>query len=194
MIGQPGESGDERTAGVDDLQRAVRELNAELRAQQEELEQVAEHTERATRSLAEVALEFLYRGDSIRVAVGERIFTGQVTHVGTGVMTLRTPGDNEIDIAYDCLGSIRVVNRAASGGRARTSTHPGEMVARLRELENSGEQVELGGAGLVQSLEGTVTVVARSHLEFRARDGSEWVVPLTEIGYVIRVSGGPWSS
>ena len=174
----------------DDLQHAMRELSAELRAQQEELEEAAEHIERANRSLPEVALEFLYRGDVIRVAVGQRSWIGIVTHVGTGVMTLQTPTGAEIDFAYDGLSSIRVVERTASGGRARTSKHPGELVARLREVENSGEAVELGGRDL-PSLEGTVGVVARSHLEFRARDGSEWMVPLAEVGYLIRSPGRP---
>ena len=187
-LGDGGDLGDD---GPESLRHAVRRLNAELRAAQEELEEATEHTERATRSLAEVALEFLYRGDTIRASVGPRSFTGVVIHVGTGVMTLRTPAEAEIDLSYPALSAIRVVTRATSGGRTRTSTHPGEMTARLRELENTGEAVELGGARLDPALEGTVQVVARSHLEFRARDGAEWVLPLAEVGYVIR-AGGPW--
>ena len=190
MIGGGDQRDDAAASDGDDLQRAMRELSAELRAQQEELEEAAEHVERANRSLPEVALEFLYRGDVIRVAVGQRSWIGIVTHVGTGVMTLQTQADAEIDVAYDGLSSMRVVERTASGGRSRTTKHPGELVARLRELENSGEAVELGGR-VLPSLEGTVGVVAASHLEFRARDGSEWVVPLTEVGYLIRSPGRP---
>ena len=191
MIGQGDRRDDATARSGDDLQRAMRELSAELRAQQEELEAAAEHIERANRLLPEVALEFLYRGDVIRVAVGQRSWIGVVTHVGAGVMTLQTPTGSEIDFAYDGLSSIRVVERTTSGGRSRTTKHPGELVARLREVENSREAVELGGRDLVASLEGTVEVVARSHLEFRARDGSEWVVPLTEVGYLIRSPGRP---
>ena len=191
MIGQGDRRDDATAPGGDDLQHAMRELSAELRAQQEELEEAAEHIERANRSLPEVALEFLYRGDIIRVAVGQRSWIGVVTHVGIGVMTLRTQAGAEIDVAYEGLSSIRVVERTTSGGRTRTTKHPGELVARLREVENSGEAVELGGRDLVSSLEGTVEVVASSHLEFRARDGSEWVVPLGEVGYLIRSPGRP---
>lgn len=190
MIGQGDRRNDPPGSDGDDLQHAMRELSAELRTQQEELEEAAEHVERASRSLPEVALEFLYRGDVIRVTVGQRSWIGSVTHVGTGVMTLQTQAGAEIDVAYDGLSSIRVVERTTSGGRSRTTKHPGELVARLREVENSGEAVELGGRDL-PSLEGTVGVVAGSHLEFRARDGSEWVVPLTEVGYLIRSPGRP---
>lgn len=189
-MGQGVRRDDDTAPDGDDLQHAMRELSAELRAQQEELEEAAEHVERASRSLPEVALEFLYRGDIIRVTVGQRSWIGSVTHVGTGVMTLQTQAGAEIDIAYDGLSSIRVVERTASGGRSRTTKHPGELVARLREVENSGEAVELGGRAL-PPLEGRVGVVAGSHLEIRVRDGSEWVVPLTEVGYLIRSPGRP---
>ena len=173
-------------AGDGDLENALRELRAEHRAEQEEIEEATERTERATRPLAEVALEYLYRGDNIRVTVGQRSWTGVVVHVGSALMTLRTQAGIEIDVAYRGLTSIRVVERASSGGRSRTSKHPGELVARLRDLENTGETVEIGGRSFVTGIEGTVEVVARSHVEFRGRDGSEWVVPLTEIDLVIR--------
>lgn len=173
-------------AGGDDLEHALRELRAEHRAEQEEVEEATERTERATRSLAEVALEYLYRGDSIRVTVGQRTWTGVVVHVGSGMMTLRTQAGVEIDVAYRGLTSIRVVERARSGGRSRTSKHPGELVARLRDLENTDETVEIGGRRLTPGIDGSVDVVARSHLEFGGRDGAEWVVPLAEIDVVIR--------
>ena len=168
------------------LERALQELRAEHRAEREELEEAIQHTERALRSLDEVALEFLYRGDTIRAAVSERSWTGVVIHVGTGLMTLQTQAGVEVDIAYEGLTSIRVVQRARVGGRSRTSRHPGELVARLRELENTGETVELGGGRFGAPLEGTVEVVARSHVEFRGGDGAEWIVPLDQIDYVIR--------
>ncbi len=171
--------------GESDLERALRELRVEHRLEQEDVEEAVELAERAGRSLAEVALEFLYRGDSIRVTVGDRIWTGTVVHVGTGVMTLGTQAGAEVDLDYDGLTSIRVVERARLGGRSRVSKHPGELVARLRELENTEETVEVGGRRL-EAVVGTVEVVARSHLEFRARDGGAWILPLGEIDYVIR--------
>ena len=117
-MGQGHRRRDDDTApDGDDLQHAMRELSAELRAQQEELEEAAEHIERANRSLPEVALEFLYRGDVIRVAVGQRTWVGVVTHVGTGVMTLQTPAGAVIDLAYEGLSSIRVVERTTSEKR-----------------------------------------------------------------------------
>lgn len=176
-------------SGDDGLVNALRELRAEHRAEQEGIEEAAERTERATRPLSEVALEYLYRGDRIRATVGQRSWAGVVVHVGSGMMTLRSQAGVEIDVAYRGLTSIRVVERARSGGRSRISKHPGELVARLRELENTGETVEVGGRSLAPGIEGTIDVVARSHVEFRGRDSSEWIVPLTEIDVVVRQPG-----
>ncbi len=172
--------------GDHELEDALRELRAEHRAEQEEIEEATERAERAGRSLGEVVLEYLYRGDSIRVTVGQRSWTGVVVHVGSGMMTLRTAAEVAIDVTYGGVTSIRVVQRARAGGRTRTSKHPGELVARLRELESSGETVEIGGQALSTGIEGTIEVVARSHVEFRGQDGSEWIIPLSEIDIVIR--------
>lgn len=175
--------------GGDQLADALRELRAEHRAAQEELEETSQLVERAGRSLDEVALEFLYRGDSIRVTVGQRSWTGTVVHVGVGMMTLQTPARVEIDLAYERLTSMRVVERARGGrGRSRTSKHPGELLARLRELHNTEETVEIGGRHLAP-VEGKVEVVARSHVELRTRDGAEWILPRSEIDYLIRAGG-----
>lgn len=174
--------------GGNDLDEALRELRADRQAAQEELEETSRLIERAERSLDEVALDFLYRGDSLRVTVGARSWTGIVVHVGVEVMTLQTPGGTEVDLAYEGLTSMRVVERARGGGRSRTSKHPGELIARLRELENTEEVVEVGGRNLAP-VEGKVEVVARGHIEVCSRQGAEWILPLGEIGYVIRAGG-----
>lgn len=177
--------------GDPELERALQGLRAEHRAQQEELAEAVEQTERSSRSLADVALEFLYRADTVRVAVGGQGWVGTVLHAGATVMTLATASGVEIDVGYDRLTSIRVVERARVGGRSNVSKHPGSLVARLRELENTGEKVEIGGATLAPAIIGTVVVTGRTHIEVRGIDGSEWVVPLAEIGYLVRNRAEP---
>lgn len=164
----------------------LREMRIEHREIQEELAAAQEEGERAGRELDEVVLEFLYRGDSIRVAVGERTWTGVVVHAGLAVMVLLTAGGVEIDVAYEALTSIRVVERAKSGGRPLAASHPATLLARLRELVNTAVEVEMGGLRLDPPLRGRVEVVAKTHVEFRSIDGAEWVVPLGEVAYLIR--------
>jgi hypothetical protein len=151
-----------------------------------EYEEAIDEQERAGRTLDDVALEFLYRGDVIRVAVGERAWTGRVVHVGAEVMVLATEAGVEVDLDFDALSSIRVVERSGSEGRALGSKHPETLVARLRELAQTGVEVELGGVELKPPLVGAIQIVASTHLEFRSGDGGDWFVPLVQVGYVVR--------
>lgn len=168
----------------------LRELRFERLEYEREYREAVDESERAQRGLDEVVLEFLFRGDVIRVAVGERAWTGKVVHAGAEVMTLEASAGVGVDVAYDGISAIRVVERSRRGGRALAGPHPGSMIARLRELAQTGEPVEIGGTRLLPPLEGSVMVVASSHLEFRGRDGAEWIVPLTEIAYVVRQPAG----
>jgi hypothetical protein len=165
---------------------ALRQMRIDHREMRDELSTALDESERAGRTLDEVALEYLYRGDSIRVAVGERSWTGTVVHVGPEIMILRVPAGAEVDLAYEAVTSIRVVERARSGGRSVTSRHPETMLARLRELANSTEEVEIGGPRLQPGCLGRIEIVARTHVEFRSTDGAEWILPIAEIGYLIR--------
>lgn len=168
----------------------LRELRFDRLEYEREYREAVDESERAQRGLDEVVLEFLFRGDVIRVAVGERAWTGKVVHAGAEVMTLETSAGVGVDVAYGGISAIRVVERSLRGGRALAGPHPGSIIARLRELAQTGEPVEIGGARLLPPLEGSVMVVALSHLEFRGRDGAEWIVPLTEIAYVVRQPAG----
>lgn len=177
----------------DAYEEELRELRFERLEYEREYRDAVDESERARRGLDEVVLEFLFRGDVIRIAVGERAWTGKVAHAGAEVMTLETSAGVGVDVAYGSISAIRVVERVPRGGRALAGPHPGSIIARLRELAQSGEPIEIGGTQLFPPLEGTVTVVASSHIEFRGRDGGEWIVPLTRIAYLVRQPAGEGS-
>ena len=164
----------------------LRELRFERLDSERMFRDALDEGERAGRSFGEVVLEFLFRGDVIRVLVGDRAWTGKVVHAGAEVMTLETPAGAQVDLAHEGVSAIRVVERSRTGGRAPAGPHPGTMIARLRELALTGEAVTIGGSQLQPPLEGEVAAVAPSHIEFRTRDGGEWVVPLGNISYVVR--------
>lgn len=175
--------GEDPAGGHDD---DLRELRFERLEMERMYQEAVDEGDRAKRTLDEVILEFLFRGDVIRVMVAERAWTGTVTHVGSELMTLETPAGTAVDIGYDGITALRVVERSPSGGRALAGQHPGAVVARLREVVVTGESVEVGGPTLRPQLEGIVVAVAESHVEFRTRDGGEWIVPLPSIQYVVR--------
>lgn len=164
----------------------VRRMRAEQRELQEFVEAETEKIERATRGLDELVLEYMYRGDTVRVAVGQQAWTGEVVHVGRSLMSLRTTGGAEVDIGIHSIGTIRVLSRSASGGRPVLTREPASLAARLRELQRTGEAVELGGAMVHLPLRGIVVAVAPEHVELEAADGSEWALALRVLDYVIR--------
>ncbi len=165
-------------------------LRRELRAQQREIQELveaeSEQLSRIGRSLADVILEYMHRGDVVRVAVGRRSWTGQVVHVANALTSLRTPTDTEVDVALDRVTSIRVVERSAVRGVSVAARDPRSLVSRLRDLERTGERAELGGELLESPVLGTVRAVAAQHVEVDGADGSEWVLSLRAVDYVIR--------
>lgn len=170
----------------DDGARLIRRLRAEQRELQEVIEAESEQLSRARRSLGEVALEYMHRGDTVRAAVGNHSWTGQVVHATRAIMSLRTSTGSEVDVALDRLSSVRVVTRSEHRGAPVASRDPATLVARLRDLERTGEKVELGGALVDPSVLGTIRAVATEHVEVDGADGSEWVLSLRAVDYVIR--------
>lgn len=161
-----------------------------MRAEQRELQEVIEAEtatmERSRRGLRDVALEHMHHGDSVRVSVGRQAWTGEVVHVGAHLLSLRPAAGTEVDIALDRLSTLRVMARAASGGRSSSSLDPASLVARLRDLQRTGDPIELGGATITPPAAGVVVAVAREHVELQASDGSAWVLGLQAVDYVIR--------
>lgn len=172
--------------GDDDGGRLLRELRAQQRETQELVEAESEQLSRAGRSLGDVVLEYMHRGDTVRIAVGRRSWTGQVVHVAKALASLRTPTGTEVDVALDRLNSIRVVERSAVRGAPVSVRDPRTLAARLRDLERTGEEAELGGALLDAPVLGTVRAVAAAHVEVEGADGGEWVLSLGAVDYVIR--------
>lgn len=170
----------------DDQGGLLRQLRAQQREIQELVEAESEQLSRTGRSLADVVLEYMHRGDVVRVGVGRHSWTGRVVHVANALMSLRTPTDTEVDVALDRVTSIRVVERSAVRGASVAVRDPRTLVARLRDLERTGEKAELGGALLDASVLGTVRAVAAEHVEVDGVDESEWVLSLRALDYVIR--------
>ncbi len=163
---------------------AIRELRVGDRELREGIEEASAHLARAKRALDDVALEFMHRGDTVRVTVGQRSWTGVIVHVGSKLLTLRAQSGTTIDIDLGKLTSLAVVNRSSAGGRSSGIPDPPSLIARLRELEQTSAVVELGGAAL-EAIRVQVLAVAQTHAETRAVDGTEWVIPLASIAYVV---------
>lgn len=164
--------------------------DAEYRARSGELEfqraieEAAEQLERNTRSLAEVFIEYMERGDSVEVTVGPHQWTGLVADVGDDVVTIEVD-EGRIDVALGAISLARVsAPAAADSGRHRTAHCP-SFIARLRDLAgaNAGVEVEIGG-GALPTMSGKLCAVAGSHVEMMTASDDLVVISLAAIGFV----------
>lgn len=167
--------------------------DAEYRARFDELElqraleEAEEQLERNTRSLADVFIEYMERGDEVEVVVGSNRWTGFVADVGDDLVTVDLD-EAWVDVALGAISMARVSSPRAGHGRAHKTARRESFVARLRDLAgaNSGVAVEVGGAVLV-SLVGELRAVAETHVEVMTTNGDLNVVSLGAIGFVSRV-------
>ena len=151
---------------------------------QREVEEAAEQLERNTRTLADVFIEYMERGDEIEVEVGPNRWTGFVVEVGDDLVTIDFD-EGRVDLALGAVSLARVSSATAAGGRVHRIAHCPSFIARLRDLTgaNAGTIVEIGGVGL-PTLTGQLRAVAESHVEMTTTSGERYVVSLGAIGFV----------
>lgn len=151
---------------------------------QREIEEAAEQLERNTRSLAEVFIEYMERGDVVEVAVGPTRWTGVVVDVGDDVVTMRVD-EGRVDVALGSLSVAKVSPAVPRPVEVRQAGQCRSFIARLRDLSgaNAGLTVDIGGAALPR-MTGQLRAVAESHVEMHTTSGEICVVALAAIGFV----------
>lgn len=157
----------------------------DVREMQREVEAAEEQLERNTRALADVFIEFMERGDSVEVLVGQLRIAGQIRGVGADLVTLDA-GERRADISMSQLTSARVTAHKAGPGRAYEPAGAETVVSRLRELAGAraGTVAELSGPTLTP-VTGSVVAVSGGHVELTTPADEHWVVPLSSIGVIV---------
>lgn len=154
----------------------------EWREEAEETEAETHLWRRRRKTLAEVAREALHRGDRVSVTCGERSATGEVVGAGTDYLSLASEA-LWIDVRLDAA-LIRIEPRP-SGGVEQVSGST-TWTARLKEFEQTGEDLELWVPGARQGLHGRIETVASDHLVVTDRLGGSVYVPVGLAAMVIR--------
>jgi len=175
---------DERVTTDSDPDERYRE-DLDVREMQREVEAAEEQLERNTRALADVFIEFMERGDSLEVLVGQHRIAGQIIGVGADLVTLDA-GERSVDISLSQLTSARVTAHKAGPGRTYEPSSAETVVSRLRELAGAraGTLAEVSGPTLAP-VTGTVAAVSGGHVELTTPAGEHWVVPLSSIGVIV---------
>lgn len=154
----------------------------ELRAEAEEYERLAARDLLRHRSLGDVAVEFVHRGDVVAVSAGARTFTGTVVYAAGDLACLRCAA-GDVDVRLGPPLALRVVERVRSGGRPR-GRGPRGFRARLLEHEAAGATVEFGCPTLPADVRGRLEAVAPDHVVV-ADASSTCYLALSAIAWVL---------
>lgn len=169
-----------------ELELAARRFRLEREEDQTELEVMEEEERDRVLDLPFALLELQWRGDRVRVHTPDRLFEGVVVHVGDDFVTLATARDTYVDARTDHVSGFVVTERARDGGRAKLTRDPKRFIARLREVVDSVHvRCEFGSRGGVR-VSGRVQRVHADHVVIRSDEGSEWLLPLLSITYMVR--------
>lgn len=157
--------------------RRLRALRLEAAAEQAEVEHSTAELEAADRSMADVLFELGNAGSEIVCETLAGPVRGRVVHVGSELMRVLGADSATVDVALRHIHGVRTV----AVGRASTvsSGHPSTVVARCRELANSGVRVELGSAVAVP-MRGVITVAGDHHVAGEGATGA-WFVPIGSV-------------
>jgi hypothetical protein len=132
------------------------EVRAEWRTEEEEWTRAEAERWVHRRSLADLAREYLHRGDTVEVTAGACAFRGTLSRVGRDWLQVLS-GAGGVDVALSGGVVLRRVERAAAGG-CRDDGSVATFRARLLEYEASGVEVVVGAWSTTAEFVGRVAV------------------------------------
>jgi len=135
------------------------------------------------RSLADVCFEWMSRGDLVTVAIGNNQFEGQLTTAVNDLVVISTK-TLEVAINTSLIGFVRCDQRSVFAGTTGNRT-VSSFRAQLGRYEVDATAVRLVGASSAFDLIGMIEASTDDHVVARDTQGLEWVLPRTEIAYVI---------
>lgn len=168
---------------LDDLGRELRErVGAEMRLDAEMLERDGMSVELRRRSMGDVAVEMLSRGDTVTVIAGSKSIRGRLSFARGRLASLATAGGT-VDVNLRSGVALRVDERATEGG---VSPAPGSGTLRARLLEYDLANVDIGLWAPAHEVEvaGAITAVGKDHVIVVDDDNTEWAVMLKDIAWV----------
>lgn len=132
------------------------EARAEWRTEEEEWTRAEAERWVHRRSLADLAREYLHRGDTVEVIAGACGFRGILARVGRDWLQVLT-GAGPVDVPLANGVVLRRVERAVTGG-CRDDGSVATFRARLLEYEASGVAVVVGDWSTTTEMHGRVAV------------------------------------
>jgi hypothetical protein len=129
-------------------------------------------------SLAEALGAWAREGRTVRVAVGDIVWQGRPAGVSAALVQI---GPTLVVLAK--VTSVRAGMSGVQAADARVEP-PATLEELLQAVAERSEQVEVGGPD-IEAVQGRVLAVTPgSHIEVVAEDGSEWLLPLSSLGWL----------
>lgn len=159
-------------------------VGGELAADAAEAEHDARLLELRSRTFAEVAAEAMQRGDLVRVGTAAQGFVGAVAYARNDLLTLV---NDELEADVNLAGPIYLETLTeAHGAGVDVSAGTGSFRARLSEIEQLDEYVEVVAPTIGMVMIGQVTAVAADHVMLTDADGSTWFCSIAHVAVVLR--------
>jgi len=134
------------------------------------------------RTLVDVAVEAMHRGDRITVHVDDHGVEGRVVHVADDLAIIRTErGDAYVNLR--ALTALEVAPAAVPDVDVRVGGAT-SLRALLLELELGGGAVRIVGPGIAAPVEGRLRAVAADHVLVATRVG-DTVLALSAVGLIL---------
>jgi hypothetical protein len=153
---------DEQQNPDPELEAVLREAGREMIEEAAEDERLTELLRRRRLEMADLALEWVHRGQRVRAEAGSQTFTGQVVFAGTDYVTIDR-GEDQVALRLDRATWTLEPDHGEGHEQTGAAT---SLKARLSELAASGETVRMVVAE-GRALVGSVAVVAADQVEVR---------------------------
>jgi hypothetical protein len=156
------------------------QLSEEFRVDAEDLEALTEIGRLRGQTLADALGESMARGDELTIICGELSLSGTLTTVINDLAVVETAtGEASVFL----LGPVGFSTNPRVAGGLSGARSVRTFLAKLRELELTGEAVEVVGS--FGAAAGSMAIVAKDHVRIKGAQET-WLLPLTEIGIVLR--------
>jgi hypothetical protein len=166
-----------------DAQATATAMREEWRAETEAASADALDGWRHDRTLRDIAIEAVHRGDPVVVVLPNVRFFGMVETVGPDLLSLQTvSGRVDVHLCDAVQVVIQIGERVKDGG-ARESVSEGDFRSALLAREQSRE-VTLGSPLYEEPLDGRL-VVGADHVCLIGRGGGETYFPFWSVSYVM---------
>lgn len=166
-----------------DLEGVARRGRREMSEEAIAAERDTELLRKRRRSLTDVCYEWMSRGDLVTVAIGSSQFEGQLTAVVNDLLVVSTK-TLEVAINMFLIGFVRCDQRSVFAGTTGNRS-VSSFRAQLGRYEIDAAAVRLVGARGSFDLIGMIEASTDDHVVTRDTQGLEWLLPRTEIAYVI---------